>query len=418
MPQRRFLPPMVIIGFLFFVFGFISWLNAILIPYFKLSLELSLNEAMMVTFAFYISYFIMALPSSHILEKTGLKKGMVLGLFIMAVGALLFIPAAQYRSYALFLTGLFIQATGLTLLQTASNPYVTILGPIESAARRMSIMGVCNKVAGAVAPLILLNSVTKSPEEIDEVKALLPGLLPQKTEVILQELVLRLRTPYGIIAVILILLALVIYFSKLPDIKNQDKAGKTDGSLFNYPHLLLGTIAIFCGVSVEVLAVDSVISYAEYQGYPFLNAKYFATYTLIAMIVGYIIGIIMIPIYLSQRKALIYCACIGIILSFGILMIPGKLSVWNVVLLGFCNALLWPSIWPLALKDLGTYTERGSAFLIMGVVGGALTPILFGGIAGKFNIQWAYIVMLPLYLFLLYYGYSGYSVVRRKFNIV
>ncbi|CAL1519409.1 sugar MFS transporter [Chitinophaga sp. MM2321] len=407
MLQKKFLPPMMIIGFLFFVFGFVSWLNAILIPYFKLSLQLSLSEAMMVAFAFYISYFIMALPSSWILERTGLKKGMMLGLFVMALGALLFIPAAHFRNYPMFLVGLFVQATGLTLLQTAANPYVTILGPIESAASRMSLMGVCNKVAGAVAPLILLKMVTKSPQEIDDIKSALPGLLPQQATDVLQQLILRLQTPYGVMAAVLILLGLIIYFSGLPDIKQAQKSNIEKESIFRFPHLMLGTFAIFCGVSVEVLAVDSVISYAEFHGFSFLHARYFATYTLVVMITGYLFGIAAIPRYISQRNTLIGCAGLGMILTLVILVTPGSFSVWSVVMLGLCNALIWPAIWPLALKGLGAYTERGAAFLIMGIVGGAITPTLFGAIAVKSNLQQAYVILLPLYFFLLYYGYTG-----------
>ncbi len=407
MLQRKFLPPMLVIGFLFFAFGFISWLNALLIPYFKLSLQLSFGQAMMVAFAFYISYFVMALPSSYIIERTGYKKAMVFGLFIMAAGALLFIPAAQFKSYPLFLLGLFIQATGLTLLQTAANPYVTILGPLESAASRMSLMGVCNKAAGALAPLILLRSITKSPNEIDEIKEQLPRLSATQADAILQPLSLRLQAPYAIIAIVLAVLGLVIFFSGLPDIRHARKEKPEKNAVFQYPHLILGIAAIFCSVSVEVLAVDSIISYAEYQGYPFLAAKYFATYTLIIMIGAYLLGIVLIPRYLSQRRALIGCACLGMVLTAGILATHQWLSVWNVAFLGFCNALIWPSIWPLALKDLGSFTERGSAFLIMGVAGGALTPLLFGAIANKLNLQLAYMVLLPLYLFLGYYGLKG-----------
>lgn len=405
---------MIIIGFLFFVFGFVSWLNAILIPYFKLSLQLTLNEAMMVTFAFYISYFVMALPSSYILKRIGYKNGMMSGLLVMAAGALLFIPAAQFSSYLLFLAGLFVQATGLTVLQTASNPYVTILGPIESAAKRMSLMGVCNKVAGAIAPLIFLKIVTNSPTEVDDISNTLQSLLPVQASEVLHNLILRLRMPYAVIAIVFTLLATIIYFSPLPKIKTSYQQASEKESVWHFPHLMLGVIAIFCSVSVEVLAVDSIISYAEFVGYPFLQAKYFATYTLVIMIAAYIAGIFAIPKYLNQRKALIGCALTGIVLTLGVLLLHGKGSVWNVALLGFCNALIWPSIWPLALKDLHSFTEKGSAFLIMGIVGGALTPLLFGGIANRLDLRSAYIVMLPLYLFLLYYGAFGYAIRKTK----
>jgi len=403
MPVKR-LPPMLIIGMLFFVFGFISWINAILIPYFKLCLRLSVKEAMMVAFAFYISYFVMAFPSAGLLRRTGFKNGMMLGLLVMAIGAALFIPSAYYKNYGLFLTGLFTQATGLTLLQAAANPYVTMLGPLESAAKRMSIMGVCNKLAGAIAPLILLHAVTKSPHEIDDIRHMLPVLPVAQGEALLHELLLRLRLPYTIIAILLLLLGIVIRFSGLPEARPQQQRFGEKGGFFQYPQLVLGTVAIFCGVSVEVLAVDSIINYAGYQGFAFKTASVFATVTLCCMIAGYLLGILTIPKVVSQEQALTGCGITGIFLTILTLCSSGAFSVFSVSVLGFCNALIWPSIWPIALKGLGDYTEKGTAFLIMAVAGGAITPLVFGAIAEKTNLQWAYVVLLPLYLFLCYFG--------------
>lgn len=401
------MPPMLIIGLLFFVFGFISWLNAILIPYFKLSLQLSLEQAMMVTFAFYVSYFVMAIPSSHIIERTGFKRGMILGLFVMAAGALLFVPGAVMASYPLFLAGLFVQATGLTLLQTAANPYVTVLGPLESAARRMSVMGVCNKTAGALAPILLLKSITRGPSEIDDITRSLPGLRPDQAKDVLRSLLLRLRTPYELIALALVVLGLVIHFSGLPDLRGARRVRLAWRRTLDLPHLMLGVLAIFCSVSVEVLAVDSIINYAQYQGYHFQEAKYFASYTLVVMIISYGIGIMLIPRYITQRQALTSCASLGILLTLGVLFTPMASSVWGVVFLGLCNALIWPSIWPLALEGLGGFTEKGSALLIMGIIGGAVTPLIFGSLAGSWGVRIAYTTLLPLYGFLLYYGYKG-----------
>lgn len=411
-------PPMLIIGMLFFVFGFISWMNAILIPYFKLSLQLTLKEAMMVAFAFYISYFVMAIPSARILEMIGFKKGMMFGLLVMAAGAVLFIPSAYYSNYPLFLTGLFTQASGLTILQAAANPYVTMLGPMEAAARRMSIMGVCNKLAGALAPLILLKAVTKSPQEIDEINRLLPTLSAANANLLLQELVLRLRLPYSIMAIVLALLALVIRFSGLPDPAPARKGQQGERNFFRFPQLMLGTIAIFCSVSVEVLAVDSIINYAEYQGFSFQHAKFFATATLLMMIVGYLFGIVAIPRIISQEKALVLCGVAGSVFTVLILVTGGPLSVWGVASLGICNALIWPAIWPLALRGLGDYTERGTAYLIMAIVGGAITPLLFGSLAATFNLQWAYFLLIPLYLMLLYFGVYSIKAKQTQGSII
>lgn len=408
--------PMIIIGSLFFVFGFVTWINSILIPYFKLTCALSVKEAMLVAFAFYISYLVMAFPSSFILKKTGYKRGMMLGLFVMAAGALVFVPAASTRQYLVFLIGLFIEAAGLTLLQTAANPYVTILGPIESAASRISIMGVCNKIAGAVAPLLLVGAIIKNPNEVDEVKAKLLTMSASQQNVILDEMSSRLIFPYIVIAVVLIVLGLVIKLTNLPDINDDSKevaklaeAGAQYKTLFQHKHLILGAIGIFCAVSVEVLAVDSIINYGQYAGFTFRAAKYFATYTLLIMVISYIIGIFTIPKIISQRKALIASASIGIFFTILAILSKGPLSVWCIALLGLGNALLWPSIWPLSLKGLGKFTSQGSALLIMGVAGGGVTPLLYGVISDASNPHIAYLILIPFYLFILYFAISGYK---------
>ena len=410
--------PMITIGSLFFVFGFVTWINSVLIPYFKLICELSVQQAMLVAFAFYISYFIMAFPSSYILKKTGYKNGMMLGLFVMGIGALIFIPAANTREYSIFLIGLFIEATGLTLLQTAANPYVTILGPIESAASRISIMGVCNKLAGAIAPLLLIGAVVKNPNEIDEVQQKLKLVSVTEQGAILDELSARLVFPYAIICVVLIGLGLIIKLTRLPDIDDENanksqSAGGAKVNLFKHTHLVLGAIAIFCGVGVEVLAVDSIINYAQYTGLSFREAKYFATYTLLIMIISYCIGIFTIPKIISQRKALMASAILGIALTILTVVIKGPTSVWFIALLGLGNALLWPAIWPLSLEGLGKATSKGSALLIMGVVGGAVSPLVYGAISDASNPQIAYWILIPFYLFILYFSTSGYKAGRR-----
>jgi len=409
----------VIIGVLFFIFGFVTWMNAVLIPYFKLACDLTTRQAMLVAFAFYISYFVMAIPAASILKKTGLKNGMAVGLLVMAAGALLFVPAAMNRAYGLFLLGLFVQATGLTILQTASNPYITILGPIESAARRISIMGICNKVAGAIAPLILINAITKNPDEIDQLHKLLPTLsLPEQTT-ILNELASRLIIPYILMAVVLIGLGLMIRYTHLPEVEEKEeelsnevsKNSKT--SIFQYPYLILGAITVYCAVSVEVLAVDSIINYGQHMGFSFKEAKYFATLTLLIMIVGYLLGAILIPKYIRQKKVLQISAITGLLFSMFAILIAGKTSVWFISLLGLSNALMWPSIWPLAINGLGKFTKKGSALLIMGVIGGAITPLIYGYISDKSGPQQGYWVLIPCYLFILFFATRGYRIGKK-----
>ena len=409
--------PMAIIGLLFFIFGFVSWLNAILIPYFKFTLQLSLASAMLVVFAFYLSYFFMAIPSSWLLHRLGFKSGMAWGLYTMAIGSAFFIPAAYLMSFPVFLIGLFVQATGLTILQTAANPYVTILGPIESAATRMSVMGICNKVAGAVAPLIFLRVVTKGSNEIDEIQAKLVGMSALQQKTVLGSLTDRLITPYGVMTLILIALGIFILRSGLPDIQ-EDKSNSEEkikiAGLFQFPQLVLGFVAIFCSVGVEVLVIDSIISYAEFHTLPFAEASYFPTYILLIMIASYALGIWLIPKYVSQRNTLIGCASLGIILTAAAISFSGNTSIWMVVLLGLANALIWPSIWPLALDGIGHYTKQGSALLVMGVVGGAIIPYAYGALGSWSNPQVAYMIMVPLYIFLLYFAGWGHLKARRN----
>ncbi len=409
-----------IIGVLFFIFGFINWLNSLLIPYFKIVCRLDNMEAMLVAFIFYFTYFLMAIPASMVLKKTGFKNGITVGLWIMALGALVFIPASLSRSYPGFLSGLFVQAIGLTILQTAANPYVTIMGPMESAAKRISIMGVCNKVAGTIAPLIFIRAITKGPDEIDHLKKILPGLEISQQTVILNELVARLIWPYIIMASVLFCLGLMIKKSALMDVKEhdeefgQDIPNKKKTSIFQFPYLILGALAIFFGVGVEVLAVDSIIGYSQFRGDSFREAKFFASYTLMLMIISYLAGVIAIPKYISQKKVLQLSAIIGLILSLGAIFIMGKFSIWLIASMGLCNALLWPSIWPLALEGLGKYTKQGSAMLIMGVVGGAVIPLLYGFLSDHYDPQQGYWIMIPSYVYILFYAVKGNTWGKHK----
>jgi len=407
-----------IIGALFFIFGFVTWLNATLIPYLKISCELTVFESYFVTFAFYISYFVMALPSSKILKKTGFKNGMALGLLIMAIGALIFIPAAMSRTYYWFLLGLFIQGTGLTLLQTASNPYITILGPIESAAKRISIMGVANKVAGILSPIILGAIVLKN---IDEIKEKVKTMDATAKAAELDALSHKVIMPYLVIAVVLIFLALMVKLSPLPDIDDeQDEtpvdAKETRKSLFEYPYLWLGVLAIFLYVGAEVVAVDTLISYGKSLGYSMSKAKIFPSYTLIAMIIGYLVGIATIPKYLSQQKALAIFAALGVLFTLVAITAENpKVSIFSIVALGFANSIMWPAIWPLAIEGLGKYTKTASAFLIMGIAGGALLPLLYGYLAeiNEIGPKLAYLILIPCYLFIMFFALKGHKIGKQ-----
>jgi len=382
------------IGILFFVFGFITWVNSVLIAFFKDAFQLNNFDSLLVTFAFFISYFVMAIPSSWVLAKTGFKRGMSLGLLSMALGTLLFIPAAKMANYPMFLFGLFVIGTGLALLQTASNPYVTILGPSESAAKRISVMGICNKVAGILSQFIF-------------------GGLFLSTGLVGNEKLNTVITPYGIMTAILVALAIWVWFSSLPEVEAEEEKqdeGSVKDSVWSYPNLVFGLIAFFLYVGVEVIAGDTIINYGVSQGFDKDVAKIFTTYTLYGMLAGYVVGILFIPKYLSQQKALNYSAILGIVFSIGAIVFTGFTSVLCLALLGLANALMWPALWPLAIQGLGKFTKLGSALIIMMISGGALLPLLYGKIADNIgDTQKAYIIMIPCYIFIYFYATIGHK---------
>lgn len=416
MTQSRpssYLMSITIIGILFFIFGFVTWINGTLIPYLKIACELETDfQSYLVATAFFIAYTVMAIPSSYVLKKTGYKKGMSVGLFIMAIGAIIFVPAAEARNFDLFLVGLFIIGTGLALLQTASNPYATIIGPIESAATRISIMGICNKVAGILAGLIF-GYIALS--DVDGLEASLKTMDEATKNATLNELAGRVVVPYMIIAGVLAFLAVAILFSSLPDIddsgegEGQDAAHKDKTSVFQFPHLILGVITLFLYVGVEVLAGDTIISYGKSLGIELGTARYFTQGTLACMLLGYVVGIIAIPKYISQSTALKICAWLGVAFTLGAVATTGYTSVAFIALLGLANSLMWPAIFPLAIDGLGKFTKIGSALLIMAIAGGAILPLLYGSLSEMWNTKDAYLMMVPCYLFILYFAVKGHK---------
>ena len=410
--QRDTQISIMLIGMMFFIFGFVSWANSILIPYFKIACELTNFKAYLVTFAFYISYFIMSVPASYVLKSIGFKKGMMLGFWIMSIGAFIFIPAAMNRAYPIFLLGLFTLGTGLAILQTAANPYITLLGPKESAAQRISIMGICNKGAGILAPLAFAAVILKATDS-DLFKSL-EYMTGADRNLALNELIQRVIVPYFCVGILLFLLGLAVRFSPLPEIDtdqendtmSQVNSQKT--SIFQFPHLILGAFAIFLHVGTQVIAIDTVIGYAGSMNIQLMEAKIFPSFTLAATICGYIIGIICIPKYVSQVIALRTCTILGLVFSFGILMTSGNvelaglkvdISICFVVLLGLANSLIWAGIWPLALDGLGKFTKIGASILIMGLCGNAILPLFYGYFADLYDLRLAYAVLIPCYLY-------------------
>lgn len=413
---------MLILGTLFFIFGFVTWLNGSLIPFLKVICDLTAAQALLVTFAFYIAYTVMALPMASVLRRTGYKDGMALGLGIMSAGALLFIPAAQTADFRLFLGGLFTLGAGLTLLQTASNPYIVHIGDLESAAARISIMGLINKSAGVLAPLLftaLLLSDLSLPMEAHvtpEDKAALASKLIQ---------------PYLYMAMALALLAVFVRRSPLPKLPFEQTPVETSESIRHYPHLLLGAVTLFFYVGIEVIAGDTIGLYGQSLGLP--DATSLTAYTMVFMVIGYLIGVTMIPNMLSQERALTLTAVAGLIFTAGILFsstqshtVASLLWGWSgvatlpdsvtfVALLGLSNALVWPIVWPLALKNLGTLTAKGSALLIMGIAGGALLPLLFGQIGEiSGDLRYGYPIGFVCYGMILYYAVFGHRVPQKQ----
>lgn len=427
--QRDTQISIMLIGMMFFIFGFVSWANSILIPYFKIACELTNFKAYLVTFAFYISYFIMSVPASYVLKSIGFKKGMMLGFWIMSIGAFIFIPAAMNRAYPIFLLGLFTLGTGLAILQTAANPYITLLGPKESAAQRISIMGICNKGAGILAPLAFAAVILKATDS-DLFKSL-EHMTGVDRNLALNELIQRVIVPYFCVGILLFLLGLAVRFSPLPeidtdqenDIVTQVNSQKT--SILKFPHLILGAIAIFLHVGTQVIAIDTVIGYAGSMNIQLMEAKIFPSFTLAATICGYIIGIICIPKYVSQVNALRTCTILGLVFSFGILMTSGNvelaglkvdISICFVVLLGLANSLIWAGIWPLALDGLGKFTKIGASILIMGLCGNAILPLFYGYFADLYDLKLAYTVLIPCYLYLIFYAIRGHKIRQWTLN--
>jgi len=432
--RKDYVFAITIIGLFFFIFGFVTWLNGVLIPFLRTACELNDFQAYFVTAAFYISYFVMALPSSLILKKTGFKIGMSLGLWVMAIGVLVFIPAALSRAFWLFLTGLFIQGTGLALLQTAVNPYVTIIGPRESAAKRISIMGIANKFAGVIAPIILASIILKDSHILEE--KLVQATDAASRAILLDEMARNVIMPYIVMAVVLVLLGLLLKFVHLPEVDTEAEdeavgvANLKKTSIWQFPHLILGVIALFFYVGVEVIAGDTIIRYGQSLGIPMESAKYYTSLTMLAMIIGYVLGIVLIPKYLKQGNALKLCTIFGVIFSLGAIFTPATrvftmpfvdlvtfqplqlvlpVTVLFVALLGFANSLVWPAMWPLALDGLGKFTKTASAMLIMAIAGGAIVPLIYGKLAMVFSTQSAYWICVPGYLVIMYYAFIGHK---------
>lgn len=416
--QKSNVIPMTIVAGLFFILGFVTWLNGSLMPYLELVLNLSPFQASFILFSFYIAVTVFALPSAWVIRRVGYKNGMALGMTVMAVAALMFIPAAKTQWFALFLTAQFMMGAGQTLLQTAVNPYVVKMGPEESAARRISIMGILNKSAGVVAPLVFTALILGGMSSYS-------ATAPTAEDV--QKLADNLVLPYIYLALLIGTFALFVKFSPLPELNLEENKNESLPlrSVFKFPNLVLGVIALFLYVGVEVIAGDTIGSYGRSIGYT--NFSTLTSITMICMVAGYTLGILLIPRVISQQNLLLVSAVLGVALSFGVVFgnpesiaVSSLFSVFGmpaipntilfIALLGLANAIVWPAIWPLALSGLGKYTSTGSALLIMAIAGGAVMPVVLGAVSSLVDRQTAYIVMVPCYLFILFYAAKGHKI--------
>lgn len=424
-PSRKtYLISLAILAGMFFIFGAVSWVNSILIPYFRICCELTHFESYFVAFAFYIAYFIMAIPSGVLLKRVGFKRGIMYGFLLTAVGAFIFVPAALSRQFGIFLTGLFSIGTGLAILQTAANPYVTIIGPIESAAQRMSIMGVFNKLAGIVAPLALAALILR-PEDSEMLELIESGAIDVAAKAsVLDDLIRRVIAPYTVLGIFLLIAGIGIRYSVLPEINTdeQNAASEEDSSsgkrLIDYPYLWLGVLAIFCQVGAQVIAIDTIINYAGSMGMNLVEAKFFPSITLTCTMLGFLSGIVLIPKYLSQKQALVVCSSLGLLLSLGVILADFEMSLFGhranaslfcLNLMGLPNALIYAGIWPLAIRGLGRYTKIGSSLLIMGLCGNALFPLAYGYLAEIFGMRAGYWILVPCFVYLLFFALDGYK---------
>ncbi|MCK5028638.1 MAG: glucose/galactose MFS transporter, partial [Bacteroidales bacterium] len=341
--------------------------------------------------------------------------------WIMAIGALIFIPAAYIRSFPIFLLGLFVMGTGLTVLQTSSNPYITIIGPVETAASRISIMGICNKIAGALAPIILAYFILSDGDSFVQSLA---TMSPGDKIIALDALAARAIAPYSVIALSLFLLGIMMRYSPLPEIESEEDSESEKGtgknevkSIFHLPHLWMGVIALFFYVGVEVIAGDTIIRYGMLLGIDIAQAKVYTSYTLIAMIVGYVfIGLVLIPRVISQRTALVLSSVLGVIFTLAAIFTSGTTSVLFIALLGIANAIVWPAIWPLAIHNTGKHIKTASSLLIMAIAGGATLPLVWGALADHFpnQPQNAYWICIPCYLVIFYFSMWGYKLKPKK----
>ena len=410
--KRQYFFSLFMLGCLFFVFGLVSWVNSILVPYFKVACNLQTEvQGYLAQFAFYIAYLVMTVPASVMLSRTGYKKGALIGLWILALGAFLFVPAALTRTYNIFLIALFTMGTALAILQTVANPFVTIIGPMESAAKRISIVGICNKFAGILAPLVF-SAIVIAPQK-EKMAAIQSGeLTGAARDAAMADLLHGVIAPYLVLGIVLFLFGIIFYKSKIQDINpSENKKEGSDGrkSILAYPYLVLGVLALFCHLGTQALSINTIIGFADGSG--FANTAVFPSLTLACTLLGYLIGVVLIPRYISQQNMLKVVTSIILVLSVLVMILPARYALWCLVLMGIPNSVVYAGIWPLAIHDLGKWTNLGSAILVMALCGSAIFPLIYASIAdASGSLHHAYWILIPAALYMIFYAFVGHKI--------
>lgn len=398
--KNKTLLPLAIVGLFFFAIGFALGINSYLMPVLKGSMHISGSASTLLLAATFVPFLLFGIPATACIRAIGYKRTMALSFVIFAIAFGLFILAANQESLVWFLVASFVSGAANAVLQASVNPYVTILGPIESAARRISCMGICNKLAWPVTTLFITMVIGKGIGETS-----------------LGDLYL----PFAIIIAIFLVLAVIALMAPLPEVKAEGEdeadndaetmaAGNASGktSILQFPHLLLGCLALFLYVGVETISLATATGYAKDLGLAGDNYGFIPS---IGMIVGYIAGVALIPKYLSQAAAMRICAIIAVIGSVAVAVVPNPVvSVYCIFFMALGCSLMWPALWPLAMADLGKFTKAGSSLLTMAIAGGAVMPWVQGLVQDAYGYQASYWVCVPCFLFILYYGFAGYKI--------
>jgi len=400
--------PLAIVTTLFFMWGFLTCLNDILVPHLKSIFDLSYAHVMLIQFAFFSAYFLFSIPWSKVVNVIGYQKSMVAGLLCMTVGAFLFVPAASFASFPLFLGALIVLAAGITGLQVAANPYVVVLGKPETASSRLDLTQAFNSLGTTIAPklggLLILSTTPLAIEELRQ-------LAPQALHAYRVQEAASVKMPYIVIGVTLLLLAGMIALSKLPKIEHAEyRPGSAIGdSIWKHPNLTLGALGIFAYVGAEVSIGSFLVNYfglPEIAGFSAKTAAGYVSFYWGGAMAGRFLGAAILRRVKTGHLLALFAVCTSSLVLFSMLT-SGHIAMWSILAIGFFNSIMFPSIFSLGVAELGPLTGNGSGILNMAIVGGAIIPLIQGAIADRIGIHHAFFVPVICYLYIFYYALSG-----------